>query len=201
MVQKLNGRSRDRALARKREILRSAAAAFRRRGFDGASVEDIAAGLGMTKGNLYYYFKDKREILYFCQDHSADRMIEEAERIGRLRVPADEKLRRLIGAQLRCMLDELDGAAAHLEVSALPPARLDRILAKRDRYERAMRGIVEAGVRSRVFTPCDAKLAALAILGAVNWTAKWYRPDGPLTVEQISAEFGRILVQGLLRRT
>ena len=161
---------------------------------------DISSALGMTKGNLYYYFRNKQEILYFCQDHSVDRMIEAAAAIGRRRAPADEKLARLIEAQLRCMLDELDGAAAHLEVSALPPDRLRRIVRKRDRYEEAVRRVIEAGVRSRVFAPCDPNLATLAVLGAVNWAAKWYRPDGPATVEEICGTFTSVLIRGLLRR-
>ena len=201
MVQKLNDRSNGKALARKREILRSAAAAFRRRGFDGAGVEDIAAGLGMTKGNLYYYFKNKQEILYFCQNHSVDRMIAEADRIERLRVPADEKLRRLIEAQLRCMLDELGGSAAHLEFHALPQRLLRRIIAKRDRYEAILRRIVDAGIRAQIFEPLDPKLVTLAILGAINWTIKWYRSGGPLGPKEIADTFSTLLIDGLRRGT
>ncbi len=196
----MNARSMSRADAKKREILRSAAGAFRRRGFSGASMEDITAALGMTKGSVYYYFKNKQEILFFCQDHSLDRMLAGAARIERMKAPADEKLARLVDAQLRCMLDELDGAAAHLEVSALPPARLRRIIVKRDRYEAALRRVIASGVRTRVFSPCDPKLAALAVLGAINWAARWYRPDGPATVERISESFNALLIRGLLRR-
>ena len=163
-------------------------------------MQDITAALGMTKGSVYYYFRNKQEILYFCQDHSLDRMIGEAARIERMKAPAGEKLAKLVDAQLRCMLDELDGAAAHLEVSALPADKLRRIVMKRDRYEAALRRVIEAGVRSRVFAPCDPKLAALAVLGAINWAAKWYRPDGPATVEQICASFRAILIKGLLKR-
>lgn len=198
MVQTLNTRSK--VVAKKREILRSAAGAFRRSGFQGASMEDISAALGMHKGNLYYYFRNKQDLLYFCQDHSLDRMLGEAARIEALRAPADTKLAKLIDAHLRCILDELDGAAAHLEVSALASAQLRRIVVKRDRYEAAIRRVVEAGVRSRVFGPCDPKLAALAILGALNWAAKWYRPEGPQSVDDISKTFSSILIRGLLKR-
>jgi len=199
VIQILNQRSKKKADARQREILRSAAAAFRRRGFDGASMKEISEGLGMTQGSLYYYFKNKRDILRFCQTHSVERLLAEAGAVERLRIPADEKLRRLIGAHLRCTLDELEGAAAHLETTALPAGELRPIVAKRDRYEQAIRRIIEAGVRSKVFAPCDAKLAALAILGALNWTAKWHRPDGPLTVDQIAEGFGTLLINGLRR--
>ena len=57
------------------EILKSAAAAFRRRGYHGASVDEIASALEMTKGNLYYYFKNKEEILFACHEYSLDMLL------------------------------------------------------------------------------------------------------------------------------
>ena len=60
---------------RRIEILKSAAAAFRRRGYHGASVDEIASALEMTKGNLYYYFKNKEDILFACHDYSLDLLL------------------------------------------------------------------------------------------------------------------------------
>src|ERR1043166_5280267 len=75
------------------DILKSAAKAFRRLGYHGATVEQIAAALHMKKGNLYYYFKNKEEILFACHQYSPDellRLLDEVERSG---LPAHEKLR------------------------------------------------------------------------------------------------------------
>jgi AcrR family transcriptional regulator len=197
MVRKSNGGSK--LVRRRLEILRGAAGAFRDRGFDGAGIRDIADALGMAPAALYYYFKNKDEILYFCQDYSLDRLIAEAKAIEARRAPADEKLRLMIEAQLRCMLDELAGSAAHLEFHSLPPRMLRRIIEKRDRYEAILRRIVEAGIRSRVFAPLDVKLVCLAILGAINWTIKWFRPGGPLGPAEIAATFSALLIDGLRR--
>jgi len=103
----------------------------------------------------------------------------------------------VIEAQVACMLDELDGAAAHLDVDVLPPELREKIVAKRDRYERAVRRIVRAGIRDKTFRRCDADLVTRAILGAVNWTARWYRPEGTRSPAAIAKTYSDYLVQGL----
>ena len=74
------GPPRDINAATRVEILKSAAAAFRRLGYHGATVEQIAAALHMKKGNLYYYFRNKEEILFACHQYSLDRLLEAARR-------------------------------------------------------------------------------------------------------------------------
>jgi AcrR family transcriptional regulator len=187
-------------LVRKRiEILRSAASAFRERGFEAATMGEIAFSVGLTPGALYHYFESKADLLYFCQEYSAERLIEKARKVLRLRASWEMKLRALISEQVLCMLDELNGSAAHLEFHALPPARLEKIIRKRDAYEGLVQGVIEGGVRAREFLPCDAKMVTLAILGAVNWAARWYRPDGRLKPEEIATHFSNYLVRGLVR--
>ncbi len=197
MIQKLNGHSK---VVRKRiEILRSAAARFRDVGFEAASMREIAFAVGLTPGALYHYFESKSDLLYFCQEFSADRLIEKARKVLRLRTSWNGKLRAMICEHLLCMLDELHGSAAHIEFHALPAPRLRKIVGKRDAYEAMVRGVIEKGIRAREFRPCDPKMATLAILGAVNWTARWYRPDGPMPPHEIAAHFSDFLAGGLLR--
>ena len=71
------------------EILKSAADAFRRLGYHGATVEQIAAALHMKKGNLYYYFQNKEEILFACHQYSLDRcwQLLDERRAERARLP------------------------------------------------------------------------------------------------------------------
>ena len=80
------------------DILKSAAKAFRRLGYHGATVEQIATALHMKKGNLYYYFKNKEEILFACHQYSLDRLTQLLEEIDGSGAAADVKLRRLIDA-------------------------------------------------------------------------------------------------------
>src|SRR6266576_4982911 len=78
------------------DILKSAAAAFRRLGYHGATVEEIAAALKMKKGNLYYYFRNKEEILFACHQYSLDKLLTLLEEIERSPLAPDDKLRQLI---------------------------------------------------------------------------------------------------------
>jgi AcrR family transcriptional regulator len=205
MGQKLNTHSSPhirRKRDRKRlEILRSAAAAFRERGFDGTSMEQIAGGLHMTKGSLYYYFKNKQEILYFTQEYSLDRMLALAAKLGKLRERADVKVHLTIYAQLVLMLEELQASAAHIEFHALPPELLHKIVARRDEYEAVLRGFIEDGMKQGIFEKGDPKVLVMAILGAINWTVKWFKPAGPMPVKELAAQFAAYLVRGLVARS
>lgn len=195
-VIKHNGRYK-RALAKRIDILRSAAGVFRRRGFERAGMREIADGLGMTTGVLYYHFRDKDELLYFCQDYSLDRMLSEGAAVRKLKLSPGVRLRRLIEAQLTCMLDELQGSAAHVEFAGLPTRLLKKVVAKRDRYERLMRSLVSQGMKAGAFRKRDAKMVTRAMLGAINWTIKWYRPDGSRSAKRIAREFADYLIRGL----
>src|SRR6187431_3223138 len=159
------------------EILKSAAKAFRKLGYHGATVEEIAATLHMKKGNLYYYFRNKEEILFACHQYSLDRVIELLEDIDRSDASADDKLRRLITAFVHTILDELHGTALFLNLEALSPAHLRTVITRRDRFDHGMRRIIAAGVDTGAFDPCDPKLTSFAILGAVNWIPRWFKPN------------------------
>ena len=160
-------------------------------------MQEIADRIQMTKANLYYYFRSKQELLFFCQDYSLDRMLEEARQIVHSHAAADVQLHQIIRAQLRCMLDDVQGSAAHIEFRDLPPALLGKIIKKRDRYEHLLRSVIKRGMEQGVFRECDVRAAVWAMLGALNWTAQWYSPKGSLSVEEIGKQFADLLVGGL----
>ena len=103
----------------------------------------------------------------------------------------------MIVSHLRCLLDEVEGSAAHLLTNALPPRQQRYLVAKRDRYELGLRNLIAAGMRSGEFGPGDAALAARAILGALNWSVQWFRPDGQMTAEEIAEAMADYLIRGL----
>lgn len=190
-------RTRRKSEARRLEILRAAARVFRRRGVAAAGMRDIAIEADLSPGNLYYYFKGKDELLFFCQHRTLEQMQAAVEAAQASGVSVAGQLRAVLSAHLHCTLDELEGATAHLEVEALPQKLREQILEKRDAYERSVRALVTKGVKRRELAPCDAALVTRAMLGAVNWTARWYRPDGAQTVAEIAQALSDYLVRGL----
>ena len=185
---------------RRIEILKSAAAAFRRRGYHGASVDEIASALEMTKGNLYYYFKNKEEILFACHEYSLGLLLELMKDVRADGSSPDAKLRRLVQAFVHTILDELHGTALTLDPEALSPPLLKRIIAKRDEFDHGMRAIIQDGIDQGLFKPGDPKMIEFAMMGAVNWIAKWFDPNGEMTSNQIADAFSDYLVGGLLAR-
>jgi AcrR family transcriptional regulator len=195
-VRQASTRVRQRNEARRLDILRAAARVFRRRGIAAAGMREIAEEAGLSPGNLYHYFSGKDEILLYCQERTLERL---QAAVHRASGTAAERLRAVLQAHVHSMLDELESATAHLDVEALPERMRAQMIGKRDAYERAIRAIVEAGVKGGEFARCDAALVTRAMLGAVNWTARWYRPDGPQTPSEIAQGLSDYLVKGLLK--
>ena len=191
-----HGKTRQRRV----EILESAAAAFRRRGYHGASMGEIARALRMTKGSLYYYFENKEEILFFCHDYSLDILLETLARIESTRGTPAAKLRALVESFVHHILDDLRGTAMTLDFQALSPPLLRRVIAKRDRFDRGIRRLLQEGMDEGAFSPGDPKLLTFAILGAVNWMPRWFDPEGAASSEEIGRVFGEYLVEGLKQR-
>jgi AcrR family transcriptional regulator len=188
----------SRARQRRREILRAAARLFREQGLAATGMRDIAAAAGMAVGNLYYYFRDKGELLAFCQEDALDGLLALAAEVQALPESAERKLHRLMVGHVARLHESTPGSIAHLEVSALPPEARQAVLARRDAYESVYRSLLREGQRTGLFRPLDERVAAATILGALNWTAQWYRSDGRMDPRQLGEEMAALLLRGVL---
>lgn len=181
---------------RRAEILHAALRAFRENGYHATTLEDIAEHLGVRKTALYHYFPDKEAILYECHRESLgeiDRMMKAARELD----TASERLAHVIREHVRIMTDTLEGSPLAFEVTAFSSERAGEIISARDRYERWLRKIIDQGIEDGEFRQVDSKIAVFAILGAINWIARWYRPEGAIHAPELGREFAEHLVGGL----
>jgi AcrR family transcriptional regulator len=184
---------------RRTEILHAALRAFRDGGYHATTLDDIAEQLGIRKTALYHYFPDKEAILYECHRESLaelDRILAGARALD---TPAD-RLAHVIREHVRVMTDTLEASPLAFEVTALSPERQREVIAARDRYERALRRMIQEGIADGHFRATNPKTAVFAILGAINWIARWYRPEGALRADELGREFAEHLIGGLTCR-
>ena len=197
MVRSSNERSKRKRDAQRDQILRAAARLFRDRGVADTGMREIADAAELSAANLYYYFKGKDEILFYCQDRALDSMLAAVAGAKRARGPVADRLDVVLRTHVSTLLGEVDGASAHLLVDALPPPLRAQVVAKRDRYERAVRALVAAGVRSGEFSTASPALVTRAMLGALNMTVLWFRPEGAASAADVGAGLAGYLIKGL----
>jgi AcrR family transcriptional regulator len=197
---KRGNRAGRRAAARRTEILMAASRVFRRLGYAAAGMRDIALAADLSPANLYHYFRGKDEILYSCQSQTLDRLQAAADAAALGKGPIVPLLRGLAVEHVLCVIDQIQGSAVHFELDALPARLRSAIVARRDRYERAVRALVAAGILRGELAPAEPAVATRAFLGALNWTVQWFRPDGALPGATIASMIADYAVGGLENR-
>ena len=183
------------------DILDAAAQVFRKKGFHGASMSDIAEAVNLQKASLYHHVASKQEILLALLDRALDILIEDIERVVGQPLPPDEKLRLAMAAYLQDMLEHHDLAVILLlEHRSLEPQYHTRHMLRRDRFEHLWRDIIQLGKDKGIFNCADTALASRYILGVMNWVIIWYRPDGSLTPVEIADQYADLFLEGILIR-
>lgn len=183
------------------EILDAAAQIISQKGFHAASMQDIAQAVNLQKASLYHHVASKQEILLALLDRALDILIEQLEAIVSQPLPADEKLRQAMRSYLQIILEHRDLASVLLlEHRSLEPKLRYRHIPRRDRFEGLWRDIIQEGLEQGLFRCADPGLASRSLLGILNWTITWYRPNGKLAAGEIGDQFAELYLQGLMAR-
>lgn len=172
-----------------------ASAEFRRRGYHGTSLTDIADQLSVSKATLYYYVKNKQDLLYLCHMAAADQAIAAVCEVPGL--SGVERLRRSVAGYTTSIICETSFSVVILEERSLSPEQLAVVIEKRTEFERKLQDIVRQGIEDGSIVPCDAKFVVFCVLGAANWVTKWYRPEGSWSVAEIADGVAQMVCGGL----
>jgi AcrR family transcriptional regulator len=191
--------ARQRSMVVKRDaVLRTAAHLFLEHGYQKSSMSLLATQLKITKPALYYYFRNKEEILVECYRagiaYIENLLKETSENQG----TGLRKLSLYVETYAEALVSyDFGRCVAMLDESELSPATRREVRAMKRRMDLTLRGYVEEGIADGSIGPCNPTLVSFAIAGAINWIGTWYRPDGELTPKEIAAEYARILTSGL----
>jgi AcrR family transcriptional regulator len=176
--------------------VRAAGRLFHEKGYSATTIRDIANAVGMRSGSPFYHFKTKHDMLRAVVLEGVGTINEAVAKEANSGKPP----RATFEAMLRAHLDQLlgeqgrDFAATLLHESRhLDPGELAEVVALKDRYEamwqKALRDLKGAGLIAD-----DSGVARLFLMGALNWTVQWYRPDGPRNIAQIARQLARFVL-------
>jgi len=178
---------------RRDQILEEAARLFGRRGYHATSMRDIGGATGMLAGSLYSHISSKEDLLHRIVLEAAHTFIEGLEAIRAEDLTPEDRLRKAMRAHVAVVAADVDAAwVFNHEWKALTGERREEIRRLRRRYERLWDGIVR-----ELPGAADPRFARLLVLSAANWTYTWYRPDGPLSPDEVADRFTDLLLAGL----
>jgi AcrR family transcriptional regulator len=193
--------SRRRDPASKREaILETAAQLFLEKGYGRTSMNDVAERLTITKPALYHYFHNKEEILLECYRWGTGLIEDGLNKIAGDCGTGLEKVDAFIYSYANVLTVNFGRCVMRLDEGDLSSKALAEVRTYKRKIDRRLRSFIQEGIEDGSIMPCDPKLAAFAIAGAVNWICMWYEPAGALSAEEIATQFAQTLTQGLARK-
>jgi AcrR family transcriptional regulator len=184
---------------RRAEILRVATAVFYSKGYEAASLQDIADAMGIKKASLYYYFSSKEALLHAVLAEIIGKGIDNARRILALGGDPLTRLWRMVAGHIDHLCENLVETAVFLhERKRIPPALRREILAQDYAYQGFFIALITEGqAQSQIRPDLDPKLATLRILGSANWPYSWYRSGSEFGPDRIGAQFATMTVNSV----
>ncbi|WP_133492323.1 TetR/AcrR family transcriptional regulator [Alcanivorax sp. 24] len=185
--------------AREKILLETAAKLFNRYGFHGTSLSMLTEELGLTKGALYHYVKDKGDLLYKIHIKSAEATSKAVKGGIEEGTNGFERVRAIVRLYLTSVTRSQIETFLYLEDGALSEEQAVEVRALRRNLEHSLREQVQYGIDDGSIAPCDPALATFTLIGAMAWVSKWYKRDGPWTSQQLAEGMAELL--GRMLRT
>ena len=186
----------------KREaVLRAAAQVFNEQGYQASTLDQVAARLHVTKPTLYYYVRSKDEILFECVRIGLTLLHEAVEKVDVQGGNAADKLVAVMRQYAEIATMDFGMCVIRVGEDPLPAPAKSELRRMKAGLDRVFRDLVQQGIEEGSIGPCDPKLAAFTIAGALSWIARWYQPGGDKSATEIADEVIGLLLKGLTVRT
>jgi AcrR family transcriptional regulator len=192
-------RPRDHEVKRE-AVIRAAARAFNESGYHNTSLDDIAADLGVTKPTVYYYVTNKEQLLFECFLAGLTPIRGAFRDAERLAGTARDRLNAVIRGYAAAIASEYGWCMVRAHDQDLGPEMRRQINALKSEIDQGIRRLLRAGMDDGSIAPCDPKITAFAMAGALNWIAHWYRADQAMSAAEVADAFAGFLEHGLLPR-
>lgn len=193
---KAGERTREREIKRE-AVLRTAAQLFNEKGFHAVSLDEVAERLNVTKPTLYYYVKNKDEILAECVRSGLELMQEAIARSDEAGGTAIDKLMVAMRKYAEIVTMDFGKCLIRVGEDPLPPESRREVRRLKAEIDREFRHLIELGIAEGSLRDVDPKLAAFTLAGALSWIGRWYRADGELSPDQIAEQCIGVLMGGL----
>jgi AcrR family transcriptional regulator len=193
-------RRRD-PVTKREAVLQTAAELFLEKSYSRTSMNDVADRLNITKPALYHYFENKEEILLACYRLGVGLIEETLNEIAAHGGNGLQKVEAFIYSYANVMTLNFGRCVMRLDEGDLTADARAEVRSYKRKIDRRLRSFIQEGIGDASISPCDTKIAAFSIAGALNWICMWYEPAGPLSAEEIARQFARTLTQGLAATT
>ncbi len=180
----------------KARMLKAAAECFNQKGYSGTSLRDVADVLGLTDAALYYYVRNKEELVYLCYVRAADLGREALDRARAEGENGLDVILRYFRYHIEMMVGERGPIAIMSEIPSLEPDHREEVLDFSRRHSANFEAVLEAGIKDGSVAPCNVRMTGNAIMGSINWIPKWFHGDPELALK-LTKEFPEILARGL----
>jgi len=177
-------------------ILKAAASCFNKKGYSGTSLKDVSRLLGLTDAALYYYVKNKEELVYQCYLRAAELGREAMEQAVRDGETGLEQATLYIRNHIEIMVGDEGPVAIMSEIPSLKRAHRNDILEVSRQHSMGFEEILNRGIADGSVVDCDVRMTGNAIMGSINWIPKWFHGKASMAAE-IREEFPETLVRGL----
>ncbi|MCG5243104.1 TetR/AcrR family transcriptional regulator [Azospirillum doebereinerae] len=181
-------------------VLRTAAQAFNDMGYHATSLDDIARRLNVTKPTIYYYVKNKEEILFECVRIGLEMLDTASTEVTGHGGSAHDELVAVMTTYVGVMTMDFGMCVIRVGEEPLTGESRRTLRALKRRIDLKFRDLIERGIAEGSIAPCDSKVAAFTLAGALSWVARWYRPDGDLDAAAIARQSIALLLNGLRPR-
>ena len=180
-------------------ILDDAARLFARDGYDGTSLGELAASVGVTKAAIYHYFPNKKEIYEAIIVRTLEGLHRHVSKATAEATGPEETLARFMTAHADFFEDHYDGFLTMLvgyggmeNVVMITEAQK-----LRDEHEQALRQIIADGIAQGTFRAIDVEVASRAVLSMLNWMARWFKPGKGRRAAAFAQDYCDLMLGGL----